>query len=69
MEIFLRAGFDVDVIGHDKPRKSLRRWYEVYAQFGKAGLMEERRGGKGAQVGSELTSSPLRTSVCVQKHE
>jgi len=44
MEIFLRAGFDVDVIGHEKPKKSLKRWRETYKTRGEAGLLEDQRG-------------------------
>jgi transposase len=44
LEIFLRAGFDVDVIGHDKPKKSLKRWRDAYAARGEAGLLEDQRG-------------------------
>lgn len=44
MEIFLRAGFHIEVIGRDMPKKCLHRWRKVYATFGEAGLIEERRG-------------------------
>jgi transposase len=44
MEIFLKAGFDLDAIGLKKPKHSLKRWREVYASHGEAGLLEERRG-------------------------
>jgi transposase len=43
-EIFLQAGFDLDVIGHEKPKHCLKRWREVYATHGESGLLEERRG-------------------------
>lgn len=44
MEIFLQAGFDVDLIGHRKPKACLKRWRDIYAAHGPAGLLEERRG-------------------------
>lgn len=43
-EIYLKAGFDLDLIGHKKPKHSLKRWRDVYAKYGESGLMEERRG-------------------------
>jgi putative transposase len=44
MEIFLRAGLNIDLIGHEMPRKCLRRWRNAYALYGETGLLEERRG-------------------------
>ncbi|MFC3256320.1 IS3 family transposase [Paenibacillus sepulcri] len=44
MEIFYAAGFNMDVIGHEKPKKCLLRWRQVYASQGEAGLLEEKRG-------------------------
>jgi transposase len=44
MEIFLKAGFDLDIIGHKKPKHSLKRWRDAYAARGEVGLLEERRG-------------------------
>jgi transposase len=43
-EIFIKAGFDLDLIGHEKPKQCLKRWRDTYATFGESGLMEERRG-------------------------
>ncbi len=43
-EIFIRAGFDLDVIGHEKPKQSLRRWREINDRYGEEGLATERRG-------------------------
>ncbi|GEB34510.1 hypothetical protein BPA01_40900 [Brevibacillus parabrevis] len=44
MEIFLQAGFYMEMIGRDMPKKCLLRWRKVYATFGEAGFIEERRG-------------------------
>lgn len=44
MEIFLLAGFDVDAIGREKPKKSLKRWRHIYATRGETGLLEDQRG-------------------------
>lgn len=43
-EIFIRAGFDLDVIGHQKPKSSLKRWRETFERYGEEGLATERRG-------------------------
>ncbi|MNO99788.1 hypothetical protein D3C76_915690 [compost metagenome] len=43
-EIFLRAGFDLALIGSKKPKHSLKRWRDSYAKYGELGLLEERRG-------------------------
>ncbi|ETT33778.1 HTH domain-containing protein [Paenibacillus sp. FSL H7-0350] len=43
-EIFLRAGFDLDLIGSKKPKHSLKRWRDSFAKYGELGLLEERRG-------------------------
>ncbi len=43
-EIFLEAGFDLDMFSSRKPKESLKRWRSIYAAHGKAGLLEERRG-------------------------
>jgi transposase-like protein len=43
-EIFIRAGFELHVIGHKKPKHSLKRWRDTYERFGEEGLAAERRG-------------------------
>lgn len=56
-QIFLDAGFDIDLIGKEKPKDCLRRWRQVYASLGEQGLLQERRGSKsaGRQPKKELT--------------
>lgn len=44
MEIFLDSGFHLDAIGHDKPKKCLLRWRQVFTARGEEGLLEEMRG-------------------------
>lgn len=44
--IFAAAGFDVSVIGGDKPSQCLRRWRKVYADHGVEGLYTDSRGKK-----------------------
>lgn len=53
-EIFLEAGFDLDVFSTRKPKESLKRWRSIYA----TGLLEERRG-----KGSSVRSSSKELSV------
>ncbi|UIO40864.1 hypothetical protein LOY85_18925 [Brevibacillus brevis] len=42
MEIFRSAGFDIDVIGHEKPKHCLNRWRDTYTALGETGLLEEQ---------------------------
>ena len=44
VEIFVNAGFDLDIIGHKKPKHCLKRWRDRYTTYGEKGLLEERRG-------------------------
>lgn len=44
MDIFIDAGFDLDTIGHQKPKSCLKRWRDAVEAQGEAGLLEERRG-------------------------
>ncbi|MGG1226856.1 IS3 family transposase [Brevibacillus formosus] len=44
IEIFLQAGFPLEIIGRHTPKKCLHRWRKVCTTFGEAGLIEERRG-------------------------
>jgi hypothetical protein len=46
-QIFIEHGFDLEVIGTDKPGQCLKRWRKTYEQFGEDGFFTERRG-KGA---------------------
>lgn len=43
-EIFIRAGFDLDTIGHEKPKTCLKRWRKTNELLGEEGLTTERRG-------------------------
>lgn len=44
MEIFLKAGFNMDIIGRKKPKHCLNRWRNSYQARGETGLLEEQRG-------------------------
>lgn len=47
-EIFRQAGFDLDVIGKQKPKSLIRDWNKAYRLKGEVGLKVESRGkGKG----------------------
>ena len=44
MDIFIEHGFDLDIIGSDKPQQCLKRWRKTYEMHGEEGLRNERRG-------------------------
>lgn len=49
-QIFVEAGFDLDVIGKDVPEGRMRSWRKTYRTLGVNGLLENLRGktsGKG----------------------
>lgn len=58
-EIFQESGFDIEMIGSDKPNQCLERWRRTYKEFGEEGFFQERRGkgGTGGRPSSkELTA-------------
>lgn len=46
-QIFIDHGFDLKVIGSDKPQQCLSRWRKTYEAYGEDGFRNERHG-KGA---------------------
>ena len=56
-EIFVRAGFDLEVIGRETPRWCLKRWSRIYKAKGAEKLAEERRGRLGRPRTRKLTSA------------
>lgn len=46
-EVFVRAGFDLEVIGLETPKKCLERWCKIYRTKGIERLTQERRGSSG----------------------
>ena len=42
--IFLEAGFDLSIIGKDKPKDCLKEWRNIYKSKGQDGLLTENRG-------------------------
>jgi hypothetical protein len=53
-QIFKEAGFDLNVIGREKPDKCLNRWNKTFKVKGAIGLLNERRG-KGSGGGRPKT--------------
>jgi transposase-like protein len=45
--IFKKAGFDLNVIGKEKPKNCLKRWRKIHKEKGEEGLLKENRGGPG----------------------
>jgi transposase len=43
-QIFIDHGFDVDMIGSDKPKECLKRWRKIFGMYGEEGFYTERRG-------------------------
>lgn len=48
-EIFRQEGFDLNLIGKNKPRECLKRWNRIYRAKGDGGLMVETRGRLGGR--------------------
>lgn len=65
-QIFIENGFDLEMIGADKPRKCLDRWRKTYEQFGEDGFFTERRG-KGST--GRPSSKPLSVEDSLKKAE
>jgi hydrogenase maturation factor len=42
--IFVSAGFDLNIIGKDKPRECLKLWKKIYKTKGQEELLKENRG-------------------------
>lgn len=58
MDIFLEHGFDLKMIGPEKPKQCLKRWRRSYEKFGNEGFYTERRGkgSTGRPSSKELTA-------------
>ena len=55
-QIFKEAGFDLGVIGHDKPKACLGAWRRIFKIKGQQGLIIETRGRHGGRpMVKELT--------------
>lgn len=42
--IFLDAGFDLDLVGRETPKRCLKRWRAIFQQHGEEGLRNDQRG-------------------------
>ncbi|GEN36889.1 HTH domain-containing protein [Aneurinibacillus danicus] len=47
MQIFLENGFDLSIIGKEKPNQCLKRWRKLYKEVGEGAFHTERRGSTG----------------------
>jgi len=45
-EIFVLAGFDIEMIGKNKPKNCLERWNKTYKKKGLKKLLESKSGGR-----------------------
>ena len=43
-DIFIEYGFDLDIIGSNKPQQCLKRWRKTYEKYGEEGFKNELRG-------------------------
>ena len=66
VQIFIEAGFDLEMIGQKKAQSSLDRWRKTYKTYGEAGFLEERRG-KGST--GRPTSKQLSPEKKLEKAE
>lgn len=57
-QIFIENGFNLDVIGKDQPKRSLKRWRDTFEKFGEVGFESERRGkgSSGRPASKELSA-------------
>ena len=52
VNIFKQAGFDLEVVGKNTPKRCLTDWRKIYRKCGVQGLLKDRRGtGKGNSKG------------------
>jgi hypothetical protein len=66
VQIFTENGFDLQVIGPEKPNQCLKRWRKTYNEFGEEGFLTERRG-KGST--GRPTSKHLTVEDSLKKAE
>ncbi|MBT2740835.1 MULTISPECIES: HTH domain-containing protein [unclassified Bacillus (in: firmicutes)] len=57
VQIFIEHGFDLQLIGSDKPKECLKRWRKTFNQFGEDGFLTERsgKGSTGRPSSKQLT--------------
>lgn len=59
-QIFVEAGFDLEVIGRENPKCCLERWQKVFNKRGEDGLACDRRG-------KRATGRPLERDLTVEE--
>ena len=47
--IFKKAGFDLNILGADKPKACLKLWKKIYKSRGQSGLLNDERGKYGGR--------------------
>jgi hypothetical protein len=57
--IFQEAGFDLDVLGRDKPKTCLKMWRKIYKAKGQNELLKEARGKNGGRKPKTVESTDL----------
>lgn len=57
--IFQKAGFDLNVLGRDKPKNCLKLWKRIYKAKGEEGLSTESRGRNGGRRPKDKESTDL----------
>lgn len=57
--IFQKAGFNLNVLGKDKPKNCLKLWRKVYKVKGEEGLIKESRGKNGGRRPKDKESADL----------
>jgi len=57
--IFERAGFDLNILGKDKPKECLKRWRKVYKTKGEKALTTESRGKNGGRKPKSKESADI----------
>jgi transposase len=43
-QVFVENGFNLQIIGQDKPATCLKRWRNIFQKYGEKGLRDDRRG-------------------------
>jgi transposase len=65
-QIFIEHGFDLQVIGPEKPQQCLKRWRKTFKELGEDGFLTERRG-KGST--GRPSSKPVTVEDSLRKAE
>lgn len=65
-QIFVEHGFDLDMIGANKPYQCLKRWRKTFEKFGEDGFFIERRG-KGST--GRPSSKPVTAEESLKRAE